>query len=116
MATSTIKCSLSDWHSCALTGSYVTSSTINYCIQGKVMFFRAQVRPNQTISSAVGTVEIADSIGTFAAVIAYPVTLGTTVGVQNLEAWAMSGTKSFRVVGAMSANTNYYFGGIAILN
>ena len=117
MATSTIKGEFTDWTTCNITGSYLTSGSITYCIRGKVMFFRATVKPNQAISTSLGNISIADDVGSFAQAICFSVTTGArSGGVQNIEAWTLSGEKNLRVVGAMASGTNYYFGGMAILS
>lgn len=105
-----------DWTTCSLSNTY-SSGSITYCIRGKLMYFRATIIPNRAITTAIGTVAMADDIGTFAQPIAYPITIATAnTSSQGLEAWTRTGEKNFHIVGAMSSGTSYYFGGIAILN
>lgn len=108
--------------STTLSGDYINSGIVRYLHLGNFMIFAAEFTPNQNIQSSIGQVRLGlDTVdfGTFMYPIAYPVTAGGTtynpVYTHRDEAWTIADDLVFRISGQYTANTKYYFGGVAIL-
>lgn len=109
-------------HSTTLSGDYINSGRVRYLHLGNFMIFAAEFTPSQNIQSSIGQVRLGldtSEFGTFMYPIAYPVTAGGTtynpVYTHRDEAWTITDDLVFRISGQYTANTKYYFGGVAIL-
>ena len=103
----------------SLTGTYLTSGTIYYCLMGRMLFFSVKFTPKQNISSAVGNITIPNDAApaNFHSAITYPVSDGSSSSTYTTSrmAWCIPSSKQIRIVGSYSQSTEYTFGGVAML-